>query len=157
MPTSTWSAGEHHRRLDLGAPDDAALAIFARPASSPPSRTICDRRMIGLSAAWRWICGQHHVGLGLGEEAAALDRRQLRGIAEHQHRLAEREQVAAEFLVDHRAFVDDDQAGARRRTVLVEREGRRPVGALARAVDQRVDGGRAARSPWSAAPAPPCR
>ena len=53
--------------------------------------------------------GQHHVGLGLGEEAAALDGRQLRRIAQHQHGLLEGQEIAAEFLVHHRAFVDDDQ------------------------------------------------
>ena len=39
--------------------------------------------------------GQHGVGLGVGEEAAALNGRQLRRIAEHQHRHAKRHQVAA--------------------------------------------------------------
>jgi hypothetical protein len=29
--------------------------------------------------------GEHRVRLGFREEAAALDRRQLRGVAEHQH------------------------------------------------------------------------
>jgi predicted secreted protein len=55
--------------------------------------------------------GQHHIRLMLGEEAAALDRRQLRRIAQHQHRNAERQQVVAQFLIDHRAFVDDHQLG----------------------------------------------
>ena len=87
--------------------------------------------------------GQHHVGLAVGEIAAALDRRQLGRIAQHQDRLAEREQVARELRVDHRAFVDHDEAGARGRAVGVEGEGRRAFRALARAVDQRVDGGRA--------------
>ena len=54
--------------------------------------------------------GQHDVGLLLGEIAAALDRRQLRGVAEHQHFIAEGQKIAAVFLVDHRTFVDDDQA-----------------------------------------------
>ena len=56
---------------------------------------------------------QHDVGLGLGEEAAAalpaFHRRQLAGIAQNQHRRAEGEEVAAELLVDHGAFVDDDE------------------------------------------------
>ncbi len=84
--------------------------------------------------------GQHDVRLGLGEEAAALDRRQLRGIAEHQDRLAEGQEIAAELGVDHRAFVDDDEPGARGRAVVVEGEGRRAFLAFAGAIDQRMDG-----------------
>ena len=88
--------------------------------------------------------GQHHVRLGLGEEAAALDRRQLRRIAQHQHRHAERQEVAAELGVDHRAFVDDDQLGLGRRRLIPQVEARDFLAALARAVDQAVDGGGAA-------------
>jgi hypothetical protein len=66
--------------------------------------------------------GQHRVGLGLGEEAAALDRRQLRRIAQHQHRHAERHQVAPQLGVDHRAFVDHDQLGLRGRRVVPQFE-----------------------------------
>ena len=49
----------------------------------------------------------------------------------------------AELRVDHRAFVDHDEARRGTRAVLVEGEGRRALGALARPVDQRVDGRRA--------------
>ena len=84
--------------------------------------------------------GQHHVGLGLGEEAAALDRRQLRRIAEHQQRHAERHQVAAELGIDHRAFVDDDQLGLGGGRLVPQIEARHFLAALARAVDQAVDG-----------------
>ena len=70
--------------------------------------------MIGLSLRLPVDLGQHDVGLGVGEEAAALHRRQLRRIAEHEHRLAEGEEVAPELLVDHRAFVDDDEVGLAR-------------------------------------------
>ncbi len=87
--------------------------------------------------------GQHHVGRALGEKAAALDRRQLERIAEHQDRLAEREEVARQLGVDHRALVDHDQAGAGGGAVLVQGEGRRAVRALAGAIDQRMDRGRA--------------
>ena len=82
---------------------------------------------------------QHRVGLGLGEEAAALDRGQLRRIAEHQDRLAEGHEIAAEFGVDHRAFVDHDQRGARSGPIVVEGEARRAILAFARPVDQRMD------------------
>ena len=82
--------------------------------------------------------------------AAALDRWQLGRIAQHQNRRAEGEQVLAEFLVDHGAFVDHDQAGGRRRTVALDGELRAGVLVIivrlflflggAGAVDQRVDG-----------------
>ena len=85
--------------------------------------------------------GQHRVGLGRREEARALDRRQLRGIAEHQKRTFERQQVAAHLGVDHRAFVDHDQLRLRGRRVVPQFEARLLDAALARAIDQRVDGG----------------
>ena len=87
--------------------------------------------------------GQHHVGRVFGEIAAALDRRQLERVAQHQDRLAEREEVARELRVDHRAFVDHDQSGAGCGPVRVEGEGRRAFRALARPVDERMDRGRA--------------
>ena len=86
--------------------------------------------------------GEHDVRLCLGEIAATLDRRQLRRIAEHQHLLAEGEQVAAEFLVDHGTFVDDDQLGAHRVALVVEDEGRLLAVNLLRTIDQAVDGAR---------------
>ena len=86
--------------------------------------------------------GQHDVGLGLGEEAAALDRRKLGGIAEHQHLLAEGQEVAAEFLVDHRALVDDDQAGGGGGRIFVQFEGRLLGFDFFRPVDHGMDGAR---------------
>ena len=83
--------------------------------------------------------GEHRVRLGLGEETAALDRRQLRGVAEHQHRHAEGKQVAAELGVDHRALVDDDQLGLRGRRLVPQIKVRDFLAALARAVDEAVD------------------
>ena len=99
--------------------------------------------------------GEQHIGLVLGEEAPARDRRQLRRIAKHEDRCAEAHQVAAKLLIDHRAFVDDDQLRARDRALPVEREGRRDRGLAGhlvfdrflapRPVDQRVDGARVDR------------
>ena len=97
--------------------------------------------MIGLSIGLPVHLGEHRVGLGLGEKAAALDRRQLRRVAEHQHRHAERQQVAAELGVDHRAFVDDDQLGLGGGRLVPQIEGGDFLAALARPVDQRMDGG----------------
>ena len=84
--------------------------------------------------------GQHHVGLGIGEEAAALNRRQLRRIAQHQQRAIERHQVAAEFLVDHRAFVDHDQFCLRGRRIVPQFKTRLLDAEFLGAVDQRMNG-----------------
>ena len=48
--------------------------------------------------------------------------------------------VAAQFLVDHRAFVDDDQLGLGRVAFTVDDEGRALLVDPARAVDQGMDG-----------------
>ncbi len=85
--------------------------------------------------------GQHDIRLRLGEEPAALHRRQLGGIAEHQDGLAERQQIAAEFLVHHRALVDDDQVGLCGGALPVEHELRATLIRFPGAVDHRVDGG----------------
>ena len=84
--------------------------------------------------------GQHDIGLRLGEEAAALDRGKLGRIAQNQNLLAERQQVAAELLVDHGTFVDDDQAGGGGRRVLVQFEGRLFGFHLLWPVDHGMDG-----------------
>ena len=97
--------------------------------------------MIGSSCGLPVHFGEHHVGLGLGEKAAALDRRQLRRVAEHQQRHAEGEQVAAKLGVDHRALVDDDELGLGGGGFVPQVEAGDFLAALARAVDQRVDGG----------------
>ena len=70
-----------------------------------------------------------------------MDRRQLRRIAQHQQRYPERHQVAAKFGIDHRAFVDDDERGLRRRRLVPEIEARDFLAAFAGLVDQAVNGG----------------
>jgi len=50
-------------------------------------------------------------------------------------------EVAAELRIDHRTFIDDDEAGARGRPIVIELEFRRAVVVLACAIDQRMDGG----------------
>ena len=106
--------GRHDGRgIDLAAADDAALAIGAglqAAALAHHHRQVDDGIVLGLPMHLR----EHHVGLAFGEEAAALHRRQLGRIAEHQHRLAEGQEIAPELLVHHRAFVDDDEVGLRR-------------------------------------------
>ena len=94
--------------------------------------------------------GQQVIRLLVGEEAAARYRRQLAGIAEHEDRRAEAHQVLAERLVDHRAFVDDDQRRLGDRALPVDRKHRRDRGLAgllvldrllaARTIDQRMDG-----------------
>jgi hypothetical protein len=68
-----------------------------------------DRVLTRLAVDFR----QQHIGLVIGEEAATRNRRQLTRIAQHQDRRAEGEKIAAELLVHHRAFIDDDQIGLR--------------------------------------------
>ena len=69
--------------LELGARHHFAFAVTADlklPALADIHRHPHDRIVLRLAVHF----GQHRVGLAIGEEAAALDRRQLRGIAEHQ-------------------------------------------------------------------------
>ena len=68
--------------------------------------------------------GQHHVGLAAGEGAFALDRRQLPGIAEHQDRLAEGQQIGGHLLADHRHLVEHQEIGIAQQRLLVEQEAR---------------------------------
>ena len=70
----------------------------------------------------------------------AIDRRQLRRIAEHEQRHVERHQIAAELGIDHRAFVDHDQLRLRGRRIVPEIELRNLLAALPRPVDQAVNG-----------------
>jgi hypothetical protein len=86
--------------------------------------------------------GQHDVGLGIGEEAAALDRRQLGRVAQHQNRYAKRHQVAPELGIHHGAFIDHDQLGLGGRRFVPQLEGRGLRLPLDRPVDEAVDRGR---------------
>ena len=76
--------------------------------------------------------GQHHVGFGVGEKSAAGNRRQLRRIAQHKQRHAERFEVAAKVFVDHRAFVDHNQLCLRGRRFVPQVEARRFLAVVAR-------------------------
>ena len=130
---------EHALRIEIGLAQyfrfavAAGLEIFA---GADVHRQPHDRVILRLPVHF----GEHRVGLGLGEEAATLDRWQLRGVTKHQHRHAEGEQVAAELGVDHRALVDDDQLCLRGRRLVPQIEARDFLAALARAVDEAVDG-----------------
>ncbi|MOA16054.1 hypothetical protein D3C78_1362480 [compost metagenome] len=105
-----------------------------------------DRIVLGLPMNLR----QQIIRLLLGKEAAARNRRQLPGIAEHEDRRAEAHQVLAELLVHHRTFIDDDERRLGERALAVDGEHRRNRGLAgllvfhglfaARAVDQRMDG-----------------
>ena len=84
--------------------------------------------------------GQHDVGLAFREEAGTCDRRKLGGVAQNQNRGVEGEKVAADLLVDHGAFVDDDERRLGGLTVVVEDEGGAVLVLAARTIDQAVDG-----------------
>ena len=134
---------ERALRVELVATHHAGEAVFAERqafAVAHLHREPDDRVVLRLAVH----LGQHRVRLDLGEEAAALHRRKLRGIAQHQERHAERHQVAPELGVDHRAFVDHDQLRLRGRRVVPQFERRGLLAALARAIDQAVDRARAA-------------
>ncbi|MGY3470159.1 hypothetical protein ACVW0I_007030 [Bradyrhizobium sp. LM6.11] len=120
----------HHLALAIAA--DVELTSLA-----DVHRHSHDRVVLGLAVH----LGQHRVGFAIGEEAGALDRRQLRGITQHQQRAVERHQVAAQFGIDHRAFVDHDQLGLRGRGVVPQLEARLFLAGFAGAIDQRMDGG----------------
>ncbi len=113
----------------------AVIADLRAPALAHDHRQANDGIARRLPVDFR----EHHVGLGLGEIAAALHGRQLRRIAEHENRPAEREKIAAQLLVHHRAFVDDDELRVRRVAVAVEHEGRLLAVDLLGPVDQRMD------------------
>jgi hypothetical protein len=66
--------------------------------------------------------GQHDVGRAAGEWRLTTDRRQLAGIAEHQHRLAERQNVVGHLFIDHRHLVQHDQSGVADLRLVVEDE-----------------------------------
>ena len=66
--------------------------------------------------------GQHHVRFDVGERTLALDRRQLAGVAQHQDRLAEGQQVGRHFEAHHRDLVEHDQVGIAHQRLLVEQE-----------------------------------
>ena len=131
---------EHALRIEIALGDHLRVAVAAGleiVAGADVHRQADNRIALGLPVH----LGQHRVRLGLGEEAAALDRRQLRRIAQHQERHAERQQVAAQLGIDHRAFVDDDQLGLGGGRLVPQVEVRHFLAALSRAVDQAVDGG----------------
>ena len=147
---------QHALRIEIGLGDHFGFAVAAGLeifAGADVHRQADDRVVVGLPVH----LGEHHVGLGLGEKAAALDRRQLRRIAQHQQRHAERQQVAAELGVDHRAFVDDDQLGLGGRRLVPQIERGDFLAALARPVDQASGWWRRPCSPCRASPRPPCR
>ncbi len=120
----------HHLRLAVAAGLD--LAALPHVHGQPHDRIVL-RLPVNL--------GQHGVGLRLGEEAAALDRRKLRRVAQDQQRHAEGEQVAAEFGIDHRTFVDHDQPGLGGGRVVPQVEARGLLAGIPGLVDQAVDGG----------------
>ena len=99
-PDEDLIAFEHARRVEGAARDDAALAILAdaEPAALPDRHRHAHDRVVGGLPV---DVGQHHVGLSLGEEAAAANGRQLGGVAENQDRPVEGEQVVAEIRIDH--------------------------------------------------------
>ena len=84
--------------------------------------------------------GEHDIGLSLGKKAASLDGRQLRWISQHKNRLAKGEKIAPQSLINHRAFVYDDQARISSRAMFIDDKGRLFTIHLFGAIDQAVNG-----------------
>ena len=76
-------------------------AGFEGAAFADVHRQPHDRIVLGLPVH----LGQHRVGFGIGEEAAALDRRKLRRVSQHEQRDAERQQVAAKLGIPEDAVL----------------------------------------------------
>ena len=122
--TDHLAAAQHLLRDDARTrhlPDvRVVLTVGDRPALARHGREPDDRALAGLAVD----LGQHDVGRRLGEGALALDRRQLAGVAQHEDRLAEGQQVARHFVADHRHLVEHDQRGLADDRLLVEDEAR---------------------------------
>ena len=132
--------GQDLRRVDLGAPDDAGLAIGAllQFAAGTHDRGQADNRIIrGLPMDF----GQHHVGRAFGE-GAALDRRELERIADAGVGLAERRRSRARSwsTIEHSSMT---MSPAREQGPSSLRVKVGAPSALARPVDQRMDRRRA--------------
>src|SRR5262249_17986464 len=115
----------------------AIAALRQRVAGPNHHRQPHDRVVLGLPMH----LGEHGIGLGVGEKAAALDRWQLRGVAEHQQRYAERHQVARELGIGLGAFVEYDEPRLGGGRLAPQLEAWHLLAAFARLVDQAVDGG----------------
>src|SRR5664280_2843420 len=89
---------EHALRIEIVLSDHFGLAVAAGLeifAGANVHRQPNDWIARGLPVH----LGEHRVRLGLGEKSAALDRRQLRRVAQHQQRHAERQQVAGNPII----------------------------------------------------------
>ena len=128
---------DHALRVKIITDNNFRFAVPARLEFEAGAMSI-DSRMMGLSSA----CspGQHGVWLGLGEKRHP-DRRQLRRIAEHQERHAERHQVAPKLGIDHQHSSMTIRAALDARRVIPKIEAWDFFAAFAGLVDQAVDGG----------------
>jgi hypothetical protein len=80
------------------------------------------RRMIALSAAWRWISVSITSGASRVNAPSPWIGGNCPRIPEHRDRLAEAHQVARHLLADHGDLVEHDQSGVRCIVSRVERE-----------------------------------
>ena len=76
----------------------ADTSASGEPAAFADVHAHPDDRILGCLAV---NLGQHDIGDRVDEEALALHRRQLRGVAQHQHLGAVAQQVERQFLADH--------------------------------------------------------
>ena len=99
--------------------------------------------MIGLSCAWRWMWVSMTSGAPSVKKPPPLTGGSWNGSPSTRIGLPNERRSRAELRVDHRALVDHDEPRLRGRPVGVEGEGGRAFRALARPVDEGVDGRRA--------------
>ena len=105
--------------LDRDSVDHGTVAVAAADQGQSlagAGRQRDDRRAEGLPVH----LGQLKIGPMPGEEPTIANRRQLRDVAEHQDRLAERQQIAPHLFADHGDLVDDDEARISHDAVAVE-------------------------------------
>ena len=110
-------------------------------ASAWPARMSIDSRTIGLSCAWRCTSVSMASGSASVKKPPPWIGGSCAGSPSTSSGTPNDIRSRAELGVDHRAFVDDDQLRLRGRRVVPQLEARLLLAALARAVDQAVDGG----------------
>ena len=113
---------DHPLGIEIAAVDHLGLSVLSRSKrfTLPDIHGQADN---GIVAGLPVHLGEHCVRLGIGEEAAALDGRQLRRIAEHQQWHLKRHEVARKLGIDHGALVDDDELRVRCRRLVPKLEG----------------------------------
>jgi len=130
-----------HIRMNVGTANDVCLAIAAIIERLACAHLHGQANNGVVRRLAMHLC-QHNIGFGLGEKAATAHGGQLCGVAQHQHRLAKGEEVAAKVGIDHRTFVNDDKIGFGGGGLFIEHKIRFFGVGVARGINHRMDGAR---------------